>query len=139
MARFATGLAAVIGAALVWSASADAAVYKGDIKGEPDASLSLTVKRDEGDRYVTRIAFKRIPLQCDNGPTETSGDATAGKPDSPGIEIKSGEFSGPWNYGKVSGKARGGGRLAGTISLKTDAGPPLGDCKSGDLDYVVRD
>ena len=93
-------------------------MYKGDIKGEPDASLSLTVKKDEGDRYVTRIAFKKIPLQCDNGPTETSGDATAGKPDSPGIEIKGGEFSGPWNYGKVSGKARGGGKLAGTISLE---------------------
>ena len=139
MARFATGLALVIGVALVWVAPAQAAVYKGGIKGEPDASLGLTVKKIEGDRYITRISFKKIPVQCNNGPSTTSGDATAGKPNTPGVEIKGGEFKGPWEYGKVSGKARGAGKLAGTISLKTDADPPFGQCQSGDLNFVVRD
>jgi hypothetical protein len=137
--RFATGLAVVLAVGLVGASSAQAATYKGGIKGEPDASLTMTVKKIDGDRYVTRIAFKKIPLHCEGGPTETSGDASAGKPGEPGIEIKGSEFSGPWNYGRVSGKARGGGKLAGTISLKTNAGGSLGDCKSGNLDYVVRD
>jgi hypothetical protein len=139
VARFAKGLAVVIGGTLVWGTLAHAAEYKGDIKGEPHASLSLTVKKDGGDRYVTRIAFKKIPVQCDDGPKTSSGDASAGKPDEPGIKIKGGEFSGSWDYGKVSGKARGGGKLAGTISLKTDAGGSIGVCKSDDLDYVVHD
>ena len=56
-----------------------------------------------------------------------------------GILIKGGEFSGPWDFGKVSGKIRGGGKIAGTISIRTDAGGSLGECKSGKLDYVVQD
>ena len=99
----------------------------------------MKVKNIEGDRYVTRIEFKKIPLDCEGGKTNTSGDASAGKPGEPGVEIKGGEFKGPWNYGKVSGKVRGGGKIAGTILLKTDAGGSLGNCSSGDLDYVVHD
>jgi len=139
VARFATGLVVALAVGLVGAASAQAAKYEGGIKGEPDTSLTLKVKNIEGDRYVTRIEFKKIPLECEGGETETTGDASAGKPGEPGVEIKSGEFKGPWDYGKVSGKARGGGKIAGTISLKTDAGGSLGDCTSGDLDYVVRD
>jgi hypothetical protein len=139
VARFATGLAVVIGAVLVWVAVAQAAVYKGGIKGEPETRLGLTVKKIEGDRYVTRISFKRIPVECNNGKNTSTGEASAGAPGTPGVEIRGGEFRGPWEYGKVSGEARGGGKIAGTISLKTEADPPLGLCKSGDLDYVVRD
>ncbi|HYH62472.1 MAG TPA: hypothetical protein VD766_11455 [Solirubrobacterales bacterium] len=138
MARFATGLAVVIGAVLVWVAVAQAAVYKGGIKGEPETRLGLTVKKIEGDRYVTRISFKRIPVECNNGKNTSTGEASAGAPGTPGVEIRGGEFRGPWEYGKVSGEATGG-KLKGTITLKTDAGPPHGECKSGKLKYVVRD
>jgi hypothetical protein len=138
VARFATGLPVVLAAGLVGAASAQAAEFKGQIKGEPDTSLTLKVKKIDGDRYVTRIEFKKIPLECEGGKTDTSGDASAGKPGEPGIEIKGGEFKGPWNYGKISGKVRGGGKIAGTILLKTEASG-LGNCSSGDLDYVVHD
>jgi len=138
VARFATGLAVLIAVGLVSVGSAQGAIYKGGIKGDPDASLKMTVKKIEGDRFVTRIEFKKIPLRCDEGRTEASGDATTGKPDSFGLQIKANEFSGPWEYGKVSGEATGG-KLKGTITLKTDAGPPHGECKSGKLKYVVRD
>jgi len=137
--RFATGLAVVMAVALAGASTAQAATYKGEIKGEPEASLTLIVKEIEGDRYVTRVEFKKIPVDCDGGNSTTGGDASAGGPGEPGIEIKGGEFSGPWNYGKLSGKVRGGGKIAGTISIKTDAGGSLGECKSGKLNYVVRD
>ena len=42
-------------------ATAQAAEYKGEIKGRADTSLTLKVKAIEGDRYVTRIEFKKIP------------------------------------------------------------------------------
>jgi hypothetical protein len=136
--RFATGLAVVVAVALAGASTAQAAVYKGGIKGEPDASLKLTVKKTMGDRYVTRVGFKKIPVRCDGGKSSTGGDASAGEPDSPGIEINGRKFSGPWDFGKISGKVRGGGKIAGTVSIKTDAGGSLGECKSGKLDYVVR-
>ncbi len=139
MIRFATGLVVVLAVALTGASTAQAATYNGEIKGEPEASLKLTVKDIEGDRYVTRVGFKKIPVDCDGGESTTSGDASAGEPGEPGIEIKGGEFSGPWDFGKISGKVRGGGKIAGTVSIKTDAGGSLGECKSGKLDYVVHD
>jgi len=138
VARFVKGFVAVVGAVLLLGATAQAAQYKGGIKGEPSASLTLTVKAIEGDRYVTRIEFKRLPVECDGGQNRTSGDASAGKPGEPGIPIEGGEFKGPWDFGRISGKRRGGGKIAGTISLKTDQGPPAGECKTGELKYVVQ-
>ena len=65
--RFATGLVVVLAVALTGTSTAQAATYNGEIKGEPDASLKLTVKDIEGDRYVTRIGFKKIPVNCEGG------------------------------------------------------------------------
>jgi hypothetical protein len=139
VARFATGFVVALAVGLAGASSVQAATYKGEIKSEPSASLKLTVKELMGDRYVTRIAFDKIPLHCEGGDTKSSGDASAGQEGSPGIQIKGGEFKGPWDYGKISGKVRGGGKIAGTILLKTNAGGSLGRCSSGKLDYVVRD
>jgi hypothetical protein len=119
-------------------AQAEAAEYKGGIKGDPDASLSIVVKKIDGARYVTRVNFDDVALQCDGGDTKTGGSGTTGKDGEPGLKVKQLEFSGPWKYGKVSGKFKGGAKLTGTVSIKVDAGPPLGDCKSGNLDYVVK-
>jgi hypothetical protein len=132
-------LTVVLAVVLTGTATAQAARYTGEIKGEPEASLRLTVKSIQGDRYVTRIGFRKIPVDCENGQNTTGGDASAGENGSPGLVIQGGEFSGPWDYGKISGKARGGGRIAGTISIKTDGGGSLGECRSGKLEYVVRD
>ena len=118
-------------------APAEAARYKGEIKGEPDASLTLKVKNFEGDRYVTRVIFKDIPVECNDGAHTTSGDGKAGA-SPPGLLIQQREFSGPWDFGKIDGKARGGGKIAGTVSVRTKQDPPLGLCKSGELEYVVE-
>ena len=137
MHRFATGVAVVIAMGVIGVAPAEAARYKGEIKGEPGASLTLQVKKSEGDRYVTRIAFKDIPVECNDGNHTTSGDGRAGA-NRDGLLIQQREFSGPWDFGKIAGKARGGGKIAGTVSIKTQQGAPLGTCKSGDLEYVVE-
>jgi hypothetical protein len=139
VARLVKGLVAVVGAALVLGATAHAAQYKGEIKGEPDASLKLTIKNIEGSRYLTRVEFKKLPVECEGGQNLTSGDASAGKPGEPGIMLEGGAFKGPWDFGRITGERRGGGKIAGTITLKTDEGPPTGECKTGELRYVVRE
>ena len=139
VARFATGLVVVLAVGLVGAASAQAAEFEGQIKGEPDTSLTLKVKNIEGDRYVTRIEFKKIPLECEGGKTHDQRRRVGWQAWRTGRRDQGRRVQGPWNYGKLSGKVRGGGKIAGTISLKTDAGGSLGDCKSGDLDYVVHD
>jgi hypothetical protein len=118
---------------------AEAAELKGGIKGEPDTTLRIQVKNVEGARYVTRITFKDIPVQCESGPGSTSGTGSAGEQGEPGLEVESRKFSGPWKFGEVKGKFKGGGKLTGILSISKDAGAPQGDCNSGKLDYVVRD
>lgn len=136
MIRFKTGVAAILAFGVIGVAPAEAARYKGEIKGEPEASLTLKVKKFEGDRYVTRVIFKKIPVECNDGDHTTSGDGKAGG--NPGLLIQQREFSGPWDFGKIDGKARGGGKIAGIVSVKTQQDAPLGLCKSGDLEYVVE-
>jgi hypothetical protein len=123
----------------IGTTQAEAAKFDGGIKGEPDASLSILVKKIEGARYVTRINFKDVPVKCENGQNTTSGTGSAGKDGSLGLKVKQREFSGRWDYGKIEGKFKGAGKLAGEISIAVDAGPPRGECRSGRLDYVVRD
>ena len=118
-------------------APAEGARYKGQIKGEPGASLTLKVRNIEGDRYLTRVIFKDIPVECNDGTHTTSGDGKAGA-NPPGLVIEQREFSGPWDFGKIAGKARGGGKIAGTVLVKTQQDPPLGTCKSEELEYVVE-
>jgi hypothetical protein len=115
---------------------AQAATFKGGIKGEPQTSLKLKVKKINGDRFVTRVIFDNIPVSCNNGDGESSGEGPAGED---GLEVKQREFSGEWKYGTIKGRFKGGGKLTGKITVSVDAGPPQGQCDSGKLPYVVRD
>ena len=138
MRKLLTGVAGMAAVFSLGTGQAQAAELKGGIKGEPDASLSLIVKKINGERYVTRVSFKDVPVRCDSGRSETSGAGPAGKTGDFGLEVKQREFSGPWHYGKIDGKFKGAGKVAGQLSMKFDAGS-RGECRSGKLDYVVRD
>ena len=118
---------------------AEAAKFEGGIKGEPDASLSILVKNIEGDRYVTRVNFKNVPVRCESGNSTTSGSGPAGRDDAPGLRVKQREFSGRWHYGRIDGKFKGSGKVTGQVSITTETDPSHGECKSGRLDYVVRE
>ena len=136
MRRFLLGLSCVVAVSAVGVASAEAATYKGGIKGEPDTSLKIQVKKFQGDRFVTRITFGDLPVHCESGNTETSG---SGVTDGDGLEVKKKKFEGGWEFGKVKGKFKGSGKLTGRISIAVDAGQPFGDCESGNLDYVTEE
>lgn len=139
MRKFLIGVAGFAVAAGIGVPQAEAAELTGGIKGEPQTSLRIQVRNIEGARYVTRITFKDIPVQCDSGPSTTSGSGTAGGEGEPGLAVESREFSGPWKFGKVKGKFKGGGKLTGTLSISVDSGGPQGECRSGRLEYVVHD
>jgi hypothetical protein len=94
------------------------------------------VKNVDDGRAVTRITFKDILVACEGGNTKTSGSGTTA---GGGLEVKDRKFDGNWEYGKVKGTFKGSGKISGTVSISTDAGPPFGNCTSGNQDYVVKD
>ncbi|MDQ2675189.1 MAG: hypothetical protein M3Y34_00130 [Actinomycetota bacterium] len=132
----AAGLVAMLS---VGTTQAEAAKLDGHIKGEPDATLTILVKNFKGDRYVTRVNFKDIPVRCESGRSTTSGSGPAGRDGEFGLPVKEREFSGRWHYGRIDGKFKGSGKVTGELSLTIEVDAAHGECKSGKLEYVVRE
>lgn len=139
MRKLLTGMAGLAAMLSIGVTQAEAARYDGGIKGEPDASLSIFVKNFEGDRYVTRINFKNVPVRCESGRSTTSGSGPAGRDSDFGLRVKQREFSGRWHYGRIDGKFKGSGKVTGELSLNIEVDAAHGECKSGRLEYVARE
>ena len=139
MRNLLTGVAVAAGMFGIGATQAGAAEFEGGLKDEPQASLSIVVKKIEGARYVTRIKFENVPVKCENGQSLVDGAGPAGQGSNPGLRVRQREFSGPWRYGKIDGKFKGGGKLTGEISITVNGDQAHGECRSGRLGYVVRD
>ena len=129
-------LAATVGAMLASAAAAEAAVYEGKIKGEPDSTFEITVEREGGDKKVADMAWTGAPTRCDGMPPEpTSGSSgfTSG-----GRIHKDGSFKASLDasivQNRIKGQLKPGGKAAGTF--RTTYGM-MTVCRTGNLDWVA--
>ncbi len=71
-------IAAVIVLVVAVEASAGSRTYRGTIEGDEPSSISLLVKRSDGQRQVKGFAAKRFLIACDNGPATLARAAISG-------------------------------------------------------------
>jgi hypothetical protein len=111
--------------------------YRGAIKGDEESSVTLKVKRSEGERSFKLFAAEHFVISCDSGPKRLERAALSGL-----VAVnRKGRFSVEGSDGgrvlRVSGKLVGRRSAKGTVRYlgPTAVGDSIEDCDSGKLDW----
>lgn len=125
--------------ALLAATAAHAATktYRGAVKGDEESSVTLKVKRADGERSVKLFAAERFVIACESGPKRLERAALSGLvPVSDKGRFRV-EGSDDGRVLRVSGKLVGKRTAKGTVrySGPTPVGDAVEDCDSGKLDW----
>ncbi len=111
--------------------------YRGAIKGDEQSSVTLKVKRADGERSVKLFAAERFVISCESGPKRLERAALSGL-----VPVnRKGRFnvegSDAGRVLRVSGKLIGKRSAHGTVRYlgPTPVGNAVEDCDSGKLDW----
>ena len=133
------GLFIVGGSALFAStATAEAAVYEGHLRGAPATQFDVTISKRDGKRFVDRLDYDGIPFECEDGTHDLNGFNNYFS----GNRVRRGAFDireeALGGFYRHVGELKGGGRAVGTYKQVVDFGPnPQGVCRSGKVEWVA--
>jgi hypothetical protein len=120
------------------TAAADAAVYEGHLRGAPETQFDLTITKMDGKRFVDRLDYDEVPVNCENGPQAHNGFNNYFS----GNRVRGGAFDirepNPGFFTHLVGELKRGGRAAGTYKQRVDFGPPEGICRTGEVEWVAQ-
>lgn len=111
--------------------------YRGAVKGDDESSVTLKVKRADGERSVKLFAAERFVISCESGPKRLERAALSGLVpvnDKGRFSVKGSDDG---RVLRVSGKLVGKRTAKGTVRYtgSTPVGDAVEDCDSGKLDW----
>ena len=111
--------------------------YRGAIKGDEESSVTLKVKRADGERSVKLFAAEHFVISCESGPKRLERAALSGLVPVNDKGRFNVEGSDDGRVLRVSGKLVGKRTAKGTVRYfgPTPVGDAVEDCDSGKLDW----